>query len=54
MVKKLTYLITQVNKSLMRLEPNAAHMDAAVLKPLILSSGFEFDCTGWFEECRDN
>ena len=52
MVKKLTYLIAQVNKFLLRLEPSAAQMDAAMLKPLILSSGFEFDCTGWFEECR--
>ena len=54
MVKKLTYLIAQVNESLLRLEPNAAQMDAAMLKPLILSSGFELDCTEWFEECRGN
>ena len=57
MVKKLPYLIAQENRSLRslwRLEPNAAQMDTAMLKPLILSSGFEFDCTGWFEECRGN
>ena len=49
MVKKLPYLIAQVIKSLLRLEPNAAQMDTAMLKPLILSQGFEFDCTEWFE-----
>ena len=54
MVKKLTYLIAQENKSLLRVGPNAAQMDAAMLKPLILSSGFELDCTERFEECRGN
>ena len=54
MVKKLTYLTAKVNKSLLRLGPNAAQMDAAMLKPLILSSGFESDCTEWLEECRGN